>query len=518
MMKRYTGLVALMALFLSFLPNSSFAQADATPFGFKDVVREAQNLAQKPYEEPHDMIPKWMLDISYDEWRDIRFRPEKSIWRDNGLPFELQMFHPGLYYDRTVKIWILESGVPHQLKGFKELFDYGKNTFAPSIPEDIDAAGFRAHTRFKNPNYADEFLVFLGASYLRAVGKNHHYGMSARGLAVDTAAPNGEEFPWFKEFWITKPAKGDKNLQVYALLDSPSVTGAYEYVVTPGKQTVFKVKSMLFPRTGDKKFGIAPLTSMYYFGENMRPQKTFDYRPEVHDSDGLLIAFDSGEWLWRPLINPSTLQVNAFSADNIRGFGLLQRDVSYESYLDLEAMYEDRPSVWIEPEGDWGKGHLELVLIPTEDEIHDNIVAYWVPEEPITPGQPMRFDYTMTWHTPDGLRTPGGYAVSTRTGAGKDEDEVIFVVEFYGLGLRKLPPESPMEAVVNVGNGAHLVEQQVFKNPETNTWRMAFRIKLDDVSALAKMLPEKRPAIELRAFLKNGPDVVTETWSYLYLP
>jgi len=494
------------------------AKKAAAAFAFDDVVKRAQALARKPYVPPAP-VPDLLMKMSYDAWRDIRFRPEKSLWRGAKLPFELQFFHPGLYFDRTVKINIVAGGKPRELHGTRDMFDYGKNTFAPQVPEEVGFAGFRVHAPIKTKDYYDEFLVFLGASYLRAVGRDQHYGLSARGLAVDTASADGEEFPWFREFWIVKPSPKDKSVQIYALLDSQRVCGAYSYKATPGKETVLEVKSVIFLRQPVEKLGIAPLTSMYFFGENTSPDKWDDYRPEVHDSDGLQVRFDSGEWLWRPLQNLSFLLLNSFDASNVRGFGLLQRDTDFDHYQDLEARYENRPSVWVEPQGDWGEGRLELVQIPTQDEIHDNIAAYWVPKNPAPPGQPMHFDYTMRWFDADQVRPPAGYTVATRVGTTAQKKQTkTFVVDFDGKLLRKLPPDAPVEAVVNVGAGATLVDQRAYRNPVNGTWRMAFQIKLDDTSKLGQVLPDKRSPVELRAFLRNGYDVVSETWSYAYKP
>ncbi|MCX5896013.1 MAG: glucan biosynthesis protein G [Proteobacteria bacterium] len=488
------------------------------PFGMKQVINKARQLAGQPFQSSAGQVPEFLMKLDYDAWRDIRFNPEMALWKKEKLPFNVQFFHPGLYYDRTVAINIIESAKVKRVPFSSALFNYGKNNFKDKVPANLGFAGFRLHYPINTKGYFDEVAVFLGASYFRAVAKKQNYGMSARGIAIDTALNTGEEFPYFREFWMVKPVPGAKKMTIYALLDSPSMTGAYQFIIQPGKETVMDVRSTLFLRKKITKLGIAPLTSMFFYGENTSQRPADDFRPEVHDSDGLLIAFASGEWLWRPLLNPRTLLINSFRAPNPAGFGLLQRDLNFDSYQDLEAHYENRSSVWIKPSGAWGDGHVELIQIPTENELHDNISAFWVPEQMPEPGQPFPFSYTMSWHFPGSIQTPGGHVVSTRTATGKDEHIKKFVIDFAGGALESLPPDKRLTAAISVDGKARLIEQQTFKNTVTGGWRLVFQIRLEDQGSVERMLPQKKPPVELRAYLKDGTDTLTETWSYLYLP
>lgn len=507
------GLYGLAAgLFLFFNAGQSVAQS--ADFGLQDVTAIAKELAATPFQDNKGQVPQALKTISYDDWRDIRFVPEKSLWRDEKLPFELQFFHPGLFYDRTVAINVVDKNVSSRLAFDTAAFNYGKNNFAGEIPADMGYAGFRIHTAINTKNYLDEFLVFLGASYFRAVGKGQHYGLSARGLAIDTAEPTGEEFPFFKEFWIVKPGKKDKSIVIYALLDSRRVTGAFKFESTAGAETVVDVESVLFLREPVARLGIAPLTSMFIFGENSNPRVSDDFRPEVHDSDGLMAKFENDEWIWRPLQNPKSLSVNVFNAPNIRGMGLMQRDTEYMNYIDLEARYEARPSAWIEPKGNWGPGQLHLVQIPSPEEIHDNIVSFWAPETSPEPGQPVKFDYRLRWSSPKRVDSPEGQVVFTRTGKGKTETSRLFVLEFQGGKLDDLPDDAALDANVWVGLGGKLLEKHVYKNPVNDSWRLVFEIEPDSTSALSMMLPDKRPFIEMRASLQHGVTPLTETWTY----
>ena len=353
---------------------ASAAQTGGKAFGLDDVAEKAKKLAAKQFQDPRGQVPDWLLKLTYDQWRDVRFRPDRALWRDKKLPFQVQFFHPGLYYDRTVKLSTVDADGVKPLEFSPSNFDYGKNDFASKVPQDLGYAGFRLHYPIKKPDYHDEVIVFLGASYFRAVGRDQGFGLSARGIAIDTAESRGEEFPYFREYWLVRPSPTAKDMTLYALLDSPSLTGAYKFVVAPGEQTAVKVEVRLFLRNEVRKLGMAPLTSMFFHGENTN--RWFDdFRPEVHDSDGLMMAFASGEWLWRPLDNPKSLDVSAFETENPKGFGLIQRDRDFDHYQDLETRQEERPSVWIEPGEGWGPGRVELVEIPTNADIHDHIVV-----------------------------------------------------------------------------------------------------------------------------------------------
>lgn len=493
------GLVALVA------GAPSAARAD---FGLEEVATKAKRLAQEPYRPPSD-VPQWLLDVDYDSWRAIRFRPERALWRERERQrFQVQLFHPGLYYDRAVEVNTVDAEGVHPVEFTPAAFDYGDTGIGSRVPQDLGYAGFRLHHPIETESYYDEVAVFLGASYFRAVGEEQGFGLSARGLAIDTALPSGEEFPWFREFWLVRPSPGAESIRVYALLDSPSLTGAYRFAVVPGEETAVDVEMELFLRQKVQKLGIAPLTSMFFYGENTG-EKPLDYRPEVHDSDGLLVAHERGEWLWRPLANPERLRVSRFAAAAVpRGFGLLQRDRELDHYQDLESRFERRPSLWVEPQGSWGAGRVELVEIPTDSEKNDNIVAYWVPREAPEPGEELRFAYTTRWYGSGDARPPGGRVVATRWDEGSRDGAVRFVIDFAGGRLGELPEDAVLRGVVSASAGeqeAELLEQHVVRHPKTQGRRLVFEVR-----------PPNDEPLELRAFLQSGEDALTETWSYTW--
>ncbi|MGH8718177.1 MAG: glucan biosynthesis protein G [Burkholderiales bacterium] len=485
----------------------AFYCTTALAFDFADVAQRAMQLSAAPFKKPAPNLPKELQDLNYDQYRDIRFKPNQTYWRASRLPFELTFFHQGLYYDHAVKINEILAQQVREIEFSPAVFDYGKNNIDPQKMLGLGFAGFRVHYPINNLERKDEMLVFLGASYFRAIGKDQSYGLFARGLAVDTGATSGEEFPRFVEFWIERPTATARELVIYGLLDSARATAAYRFVLQPGAETVMEVKAQLYLRQNVAKLGLAPLTSMYFFGENQRSEKE-DFRPEVHNSDGLSILSEAREWFWRPLVNPKRLLITSFALTNPAGFGLMQRDRAFSSYQDLEARYELRPSAWVEPLGQWGSGRVELVQIPTPDETNDNIVAFWVPDHPPTPGQAFDFEYRLLWQREPDRRPPSSWIAQTRRSEGqsrKADDSVGLTIDFEGPALKKLPADFKLEGVVWVDGNGKLVEHNTYRNDVTGGWRMTLRLRRVD----------EDKSVELRGFLREGNNKLTETWSYI---
>ncbi len=503
--RRVQRLLAMASMaILSLLPALT-----AEAFDFDDVALRAKQLAMAPFKPSTATLPASLNQLSYDQFRDIRFKPDQAVWRTEGLPFELAFFHEGLFFKDPVKISEIVDGGVREIKFSPDLFEYGDNKIDREQLRGLGFSGFRVHYAINTPKYKDEVLVFLGASYFRALGKGQLYGLSARGLAVDTGLPSGEEFPRFVEFWIKRPLPNATELTVFALLDSRRLSGAYRFVLKPGVDTVMDVKTRLFLREPVEKLGIAPLTSMYFFGENQRASRD-DYRPEVHDSDGLSIKSATGEWIWRPLVNPKRLLVTSFAQPNPAGFGLMQRDRNFDHYEDLEARYDLRPSAWVEPKGRWGGGRVELVQIPSPNETNDNIVAYWVPDVMPQPKLPYDLEYRLVWPKDTSARPPLASVVQTRRGIGyarTEDNNIGMVVEFDGPSLHKLSEAAKVDAIVTTNN-AEIVERITQRNQVTGGWRMTLRVK---------RLDDSKP-VELRAFLKSGDNTLSETWSYILPP
>lgn len=495
------GRAVCVVILIGLTPAAAFG------FGFDAVAQRAQKLAAAPYRAQETKLPKELQGIDYDRFRDIRFRPEHALWRDAKLPFEVAFFHLGLYFNNPVRINEVNGEVVREIRYDPALFDYGANKFDPRRMSGLGFAGFRVHYAVNTPKYKDEVLVFLGASYFRALGKGQTYGISARGLAIDTGLASGEEFPAFVEFWIQRPAPGATELTIYGLLDSKRATGAYSFVLKPGTETVTEVRARLFLRDNVSRLGLAPLTTMYFFGENQRASRD-DYRPEVHDSDGLSIHSGTGEWIWRPLVNPKRLLVTSFALTNPVGFGVMQRDRDFSHYEDLEARYDLRPSAWVQPKGNWGAGRVELVEIPSPDETNDNMVAYWVPDAPPPPKSPLDLEYRILWQKDPSTRPPSSWVTQTLRGRGytrNDDGSLGFVIDFDGPALRKLPADAEVEGVVTIDSNGEIREAITRHNDATGGWRLVLRVARNDT---------EKP-LEMRAYLRTRTTTVSETWSYV---
>jgi glucans biosynthesis protein len=479
-------------------------------FGFANVQRLAQQRAAQAYVDRSSPLPPSLAKLTYDQYRNIRFRPERALWRNQAL-FEVQFFHRGFTYTRRVNITeVGPDGMLRPIPYDPSDFDFGNSAPPANLPTDLGFAGFRVHYPLQRPDYKDELIVFLGASYFRVLGRNENYGASARGLAVNVATSQGEEFPYFSDFWLVRPPPDQRSLTIYALLDSPSLTGAYRFEVRPGATTAVEVTATLYARKSVAKLGIAPLTSMFLRGENDSGSRHFDdFRPEVHDSDGLLEQTGDGEWLWRPLLNPRALRISTFSDEHPRGFGLSQRDRNFDHYQDEEAHYQRRPSYWVAPLGDWGKGEVELVEIPTDEEIHDNIIAYWVPAAQLTPQKPFSFSYLLSAYSTSPLWPPGGRAVATRTAGVQHkagDNSRRFLIDFAGGDLNGLDASQPVAAQVSVNNGT-ASDIHVQRLAENGNWRVSFTLT-----------PKGPQGVDLRCYLTLYGEALTETWTYLWTP
>lgn len=505
------GCLALGAL----VGTSAFAQKRLADFGLEDVLAKAKALADKPYVTPVSNLPDVFSKMQFADYQKMQPRRDRFAWTELRTPFKLAFYHQGMQFNTPVKINEIVNGAVHEIPYDAGRFDFADLHFDPAETSKLGWAGFRVVYPINQAGKLDEIMSVLGASYFRVIGKGQIYGLSGRGLAIDTGLPITEEFPKFREFWLRRPKPQDKQLTFYALMDSPRATGAYEFTLVPGADTVLNVKARVFMREGaaPRTLGIAPLTSMFLFGPN-QPSPTYNFRPAIHDSNGLAIQGGDGKWTWSPLGNPpSAVAVTNFPAENPKGFGLLQRGRSFTRYEDLKDRYDLRPSAWIEPTNNWGKGSVRLVEIPTADETNDNIVAFWVPESMPAPGQPLQFDYRMHWTMDepailkDGtsyvwqtIRSTGEFYQSNLIRAG--DGTQAFLIDFKGPSLRKLSPQAKITAEVTANDNVEIVGTDLQPNPAIQGWRLTYRVKV------------KNPAVssDLRAVLKQGDRALTETW------
>lgn len=468
-------------------------------FSHETVVTLAKDLAAADY-MPRAQVPKEWLDLTYEQYKAMWFRPGAALWTGTNASYNVDFFHPGLYFPRAVRIDTVEDGMTHPVPFNLSAFD--RSDKVPALPEDDPALGYsglRLRTELTEPGKKNEFCVFQGASYFRAIGLNQTYGLSARGLALKTGDPMGEEFPEFTRFWLERPAPGQRNMVVHALMNSPSVAGAYRFDISPGPACVMDVTATLFPRAELTHVGIGPLTSMFLYDSTDRTRFD-DFRPAVHDSDGLMIWNGAGEVLWRPLANPRTLQVSSFVDKAPRGFGLMQRSRKLSDFADLEALYHRRPCLWVEPQGDWGEGAVTLVEIPADQEIYDNIVAYWRPRDPMQPGQRLDLAYRLTWGASAPLATGLPRVVDTASGARQSGGRIV-TVEFEDHPLFEGGPDT-LDARISSPH-AEISPGVIQRNPETGGMRLAFSFDAGD-----------RTMAELRAQLRRNGEPASEVWLY----
>ncbi|HEY0940882.1 MAG TPA: glucan biosynthesis protein G [Steroidobacter sp.] len=481
----------------SIKPAAESARAQRYKFTPSTVVDLAKRTAAAAYVPRRLEGNAALQQLSYDQYRDIRSRSDAALWRNEQVPFRVELLPAGFLFQTPVKVSVVESGMARDLTGSPNLFSLGPHVARLLANQTLPLSGFRLRTLLNSRSVWDEFAVFQGATYFRAVPRGGLYGLSARGLAIRTAHPSGEEFPAFTQFWIERPGANSSGIVVHALLDSPSVTGAYRFSIQPGTETIMDVEMTLFPRVDLDNIGLAPLTSMFLFDESERT-RIDDFRDEVHDSDGLQVVTASGERLWRPLRNPTELQVSAFTAEAPRAFGLVQRSRRMSDYRDFEARYELRPSAWIEPTSDWGKGSVDLVEIPTENETNDNIVAFFRPHYTLPAGKPWHASYRMRWNATPRITPSLGRATATRSGPTLDGKRRVFVVDFAGVG--RTIEGLKLDVGASTGKLHHLVLQP---NPLTKGVRASFELD-----------PAGSNLVELRMRLLRANRPISETWLY----
>lgn len=479
------------------------------PFDFDRLRKRAQQMASQPFRPSVVRDARRIDAIDFDVVRQIHFRPERALTWPRGA-FPVALFHVNKYAPLPVDVHLVEGDSARRVVYSPAFFDYGKSGLGSRLPADLGFSGFRV---MSSPDMKSDWLAFQGASYFRSAGPLDQYGLSARGIAVNTTAPGvKEEFPRFVSFWLSC-APDQPQITIHALLDGPSLSGAYQLVCRRGADFVMDVHAELFQRQAIDQLGIAPLTSMYWYSETNHRQGP-DWRPEVHDSDGLAIWDGNGERIWRPLNNPAQPRTNSFMAQDPKGFGLLQRDRSFDHYLDDGVYYDRRPSAWVEPKQGWGRGAVVLVELPTDSEIEDNIVAFWRPERAAAAGTSWSLDYRLHWSASEPFPPSTARVVATRLGragqpgthAGSDGKARKLDIEFTGGALAEMPQRFDLSAVVSASRGT-VTSPRVLKILGTDLWRAEFDVQVAG-----------QEPVDLRCFLRLGGQTLSETWLYQYLP
>jgi glucans biosynthesis protein len=512
---------ALSLFYAGFLMQHAMADESALKFGparefsFEALKARAKTMATQTYIAPARPAPEIVQAIDYDAHGALQFKPELAPFGDIEGAHPVTFFHIGRFFPKKIIMNIVDDGKAREILYEPDYFSMPASSPAHKLEHDGGLAGFRFHARQTQEDWLKtNWVAYLGSSYFRAISELGKYGLSARGIAVNTAVPDKkEEFPDFREFWIETPQANAAHDVVYALLDGPSIAGAYKFTLSADRGVVIDVEAHLYVRKTIDQLGIAPMSSMYWFSETRKPYLV-DWRPEVHDTDGLEIVTGAGERIWRPLNNPLRVVTSSFDDNNPHGFGLMQRDRDFDHYLD-GVSYEKRPSLWIEPLESWGKGAVQLIEIPTDSEIHDNIVAMWVPIEPAEAGREFGFRYKMHWQAQEPYPANVARVVATRLGQGGrygvdfPNKARKFLIEFEGPLLKTLAKDIIPEQVITVSRGEITLSGISEPVPDypSERWRTQFDLKVtgDD-------------PVELRCYLKNGDQILTETWLYQYHP
>ena len=516
--------VALASLGLpaAALAATGLKLGNPAPFSFERLAAQARSLAARPYVVDGTLPADVLERIDYETHGKIRFDTGSALFKDGPGAYPVTFFHLGRFFQVPVHMHVLETAggdvFSREILYDAAYFDMPADSPARQLPDGAGFAGFRLQeSRLGDQAKLDwkknDWVAFLGASYFRAIGELYQYGLSARGIAIDVAVPDKpEEFPTFTRFHFEPPAEGSRSVTVYALLEGPSITGAFKFVMRRDAAVLMDIDCQLFLRKDVARLGIAPLTSMYWYSETVKPGG-IDWRPEVHDSDGLAMWNGAGEHIWRPLNNPTQTRASAFTDTRPRGFGLLQRDRAFDHYQD-GVFYEKRPSLWVEPLGDWGEGAVQLVEIPTDDEIHDNTVAFWVPKAPAKAGSSYALKYRLHWTDKEPFPSPLGRCMATRIGRGGQPGQPRpggvrkFMVEFVSGPLAALPFGVKPELVLTASRGRFsYIFSEAVPNGVPGHWRAQFDFTVEGTEP-----------VDMRLYLKNGDQTLTETWLYQYQP
>ncbi|MFZ0266411.1 glucan biosynthesis protein G [Caulobacter sp.] len=469
--------------------------AVSQPFSIEALRDRARALAAVPYVKASARPA--LTGLSYDEYFRIRFRSEADLWKDRRPAFRAEFFPPAYLYPRPLPIFEVAAGLARPIAFDPAMFDIpGEHA---DVAKDWNGfSGFRLLWPLNQADKLDEIAVFQGASYFRSLGRGQRYGLSARGLAIGAGEPN-EEFPDFTSFWLERPAIDGDAVVVHALMDSPSCAGVYSFTIRPGEDVVFEVAASVFPRTTMTKTGVAAMSSMFLFNV-ADPSPTQDFRTAVHDSDGLAIWTGEGEHIWRPLQNPRAHRLSNFPDENPKGFGLVQRARALEDFGDLQARYDLRPSLWVEPLDAWGEGAVHLAELATTKESDDNIAIFWRPKAPWKPGTQVDLRYRLHWGQ-ERFASPDARVFRTRNGADAQAGLRLFTIDLQGGALAEGLDGVAMDLQAQ---GGEIVWRDLSPYPDEAAARVAFGVR------------PKAANIDLSLRLIRGDQTISETWRYLW--
>ncbi|KNY20406.1 glucan biosynthesis protein D [Methylobacterium sp. ARG-1] len=474
------------------------------PFEANTLADIARARAAAPYAAPRtDDVPAVLKGLSRDAYEAIHPVPGRAVWAGRDFGYEIEPLLRGSIFDTPVSLFTVENGRVQPLAYDKDSL-IAANIALPELTADTAFSGFRLRARFSDGGDVSNFALFQGASFFRLVAEGQDFGINARALALRPADSRGEEFPLFRALFIEAPAPGQP-IVVHALVESESATAAFKLTLTPGREaSVAGIDGTVFARAELDHIGLGGMQGSYLFGPLDR-QKVDDLRAAAFSVEGLSIRNGYGEPIWRPVHNPEALQVSAFLDRGPKGFGLMQRARAYDDFEDDRRHWEQRPSLWIEPQDDWSEGAVTLLEIPSDSELNENVFAYWRPKAKLTKGGEMRFLCRQHWSKgwPDPLPPELARVKDSRCGRGSTGTRRLFAVDFQGDGLAR--PEE-IEVALSASAGT-ITRQDRFHYPERRTLRVLFELD-----------PGSERASELRLGLRRGQDRASETWLFRWTP
>jgi glucans biosynthesis protein len=485
------------------IAGSDIALGAPVSFAPGTVIEQARALAKKPFVPMAASLPDPFKTLSSDQYNSIRTLPAGRIWGNEQVGVAIEPLHRGFLFTNPVEINLVAQGVSQRLVYDVKFFDFSSISLPPKLP-DIGYSGFRVLVA-QNPSDANdarftEVASFQGANFFRALTQGQVPGLVSRALAVRLADPKGEDVPIFRTMWIEKPSLVANALIVHAVIDSETVTGAFRFTIRPGEATIIDTEATLFARASVDNFGLGTMSATHLLGF-MDHRKFDDFRPNVSEVCGLQIYTGAGEWVWRPVTNRDNLQISTFVDDKPRGFGLLIRDRSFEDYDDEDQHWEKRPSLWIEPLGEWGQGGVQLIEIPSESEANDNILCFWRPKQPLAAGSETSFAYRQFWCWDPPERPSLARAMTSRSGRGAGKRRRFFV-DFEGEIFAKAETAGELKANVTAAGGK-IAFVRIFPSDDKKSLKVFF--ELDPGNDLSS---------ELRLVLEAQGKPVSETWLY----
>lgn len=475
-----------------------FVLGEAVNFNPSMVTEAAGALSKQPFRALPNDLPEVFRDLPYEQYAAIGQRPGTAIWAFENVGFALEPLHRGFIFSAPLQINLVADGKARRIIYDPSKFDFGKLA-VPGNVGDIGFSGFRVLVQ--NGDVFSEVAIFQGASFFRAVARGQNLGTMARAMSIKVADARGEEFPAIRSVWIERPTLAANALVIHALISSESVAGAYRFTLRPGEATIIDTECTWFARAAVDNFGLATMSATHLFG-SIDERRFDDLRPSVSEVSGLQILTGKGEWIWRPVANRDTLQISTFVDDNPRGFGFLQRDRNFDHYQDDDQHYERRPSLWIEPIGDWSGGGVELVEIPSDSESNDNIIGFWKAKQPLAAGSETSFAYRQFWCWDPPEQPPLAITKQSRAGRGSSPKRRRFIVEFEGDILSLPQNAAALKPKLDVAPGS-ITAIRTFTSEDKKIYRVLFELD-----------PGNESSSELRLVIEAAGIPISETWLY----